>query len=406
MNYFIAENVYIVDGATNGCIYDFNTLKMYAINSRLKKVLCKINNGILQEDDSDDSLKKLLKSLEHKGIITRLPQQLGRCIENIGKPNGKITFAWIEVTEKCNLKCRHCYNESTCNSAGVMSFSDFKLAIDNLVQKEVDKIQIIGGEPFILGQSLKRMLDYTIGKFSYIEIFTNGTLVTNEWFDYLKKNNIKIALSVYSYMSDMHDMVTGQKGSWEKVNNTIKKLDFYGVSYRVCNVLMRGVELGSRDKCLYTLNPEKDVVRMSGRGNFKLLSRELIKKRLITKKTFSRPLHKQFCEQVVVGHQCFDNKVYIATNLDVYPCVMERRMKHCNIKECDDILFDKKIRGITKEKIDFCKECEFRYACYDCRPDSLENEIYVKPWYCTYDPKSGKWSDEEEFIDKLYERWG
>lgn len=43
------------------------------------------------------------------------------------------------------------------------------------------------------------MLDYTVGKFQIIEIFTNGTLIPKDWFEYLAQNNIRMALSIYSY---------------------------------------------------------------------------------------------------------------------------------------------------------------------------------------------------------------
>ena len=56
---------------------------------------------------------------------------------------------------------------------------------------------------------------------------------------------------------------------------------------------------------------------------------------------------------------------------------------------------------MTKDHINVCKDCEFRYCCHDCRPDSLSNDVYAKPWYCTYNPYSGEWIDVEEYIDFL-----
>ena len=49
------------------------------------------------------------------------------------------------------------------------------------------------------------------------------------------------------------------------------------------------------------------------------------------------------------------------------------------------------------------KECEYRYICFDCRPDSISDNIYEKPWYCTYNPREGKWEDRERFVDDLLE---
>lgn len=47
---------------------------------------------------------------------------------------------------------------------------------------------------------------------------------------------------------------------------------------------------------------------------------------------------------------------------------------------------------LTKDKVEACKDCEFRYNCLDCRvfskkaPDSRE----IKPEFCDYDPYVGK----------------
>lgn len=50
--------------------------------------------------------------------------------------------------------------------------------------------------------------------------------------------------------------------------------------------------------------------------------------------------------------------------------------------------------NINKDKINICKDCEFRYVCTDCRA-YLENplDLYSKPLKCGYDPYTGTWSD-------------
>lgn len=315
-------------------------------------------------------------------------------------------FAWIEITNKCNLKCIHCYNESGENRDQTMSLNDYKGVIDNLQEMGVKKIQIIGGEPFFYRKLLKKMLDYTVGKFEIIEIFTNGTLITNDWYEYLLNENIRIALSIYSYLANEHNKVTQHQGAWEKTNDTISKLKMYGIKYRICNVLMKNINLGTKTTDLYTLNSNRDIVRMSGRASFDLLSDELIKKKLITKKSFQKPIRREFCKKMISGHNCFENKIYIASDLTVYPCVMERRLKHGKMSVGSKFKLDNEIRNLNKDRIDICNKCEYRYACFDCRPDSISGKILEKPWYCTYNPDEGKWEDEDEFILKLKSEWG
>lgn len=403
MYYVLCEDVYLVEGNAKSCLYDLKNGRLYSINQVLADKIKLINDGEIEEKNVKPELKEVLDTFIDRELIELSSTPKSHWIDEIKDKDHGCQFAWVEITSKCNLKCTHCYNESDVRCDSVMTLEDYQKVIDLLTDMNVPKIQIIGGEPFFDKEMLKNMLDYVIGKFEYIEIFTNGTLITEPWFEYLSENNIHIALSVYSYNADMHDKVTGVKGSLLRTNKTIARLKEHGIPYRVCNVLMKDIAIGEKKHDLYTLSDDKDIVRMSGRANFSLLTDELIRKKLITKKTFQIPVRKAFCKRLISGHNCFRDKMYISANLEVFPCVMERRMKHCVINNTDKIELDDKIRYLTKDSIEECKMCEYRYACFDCRPNALTNNIYEKPWYCTYHPKLGEWENEEEFILNLKE---
>jgi SPASM domain peptide maturase of grasp-with-spasm system len=54
----------------------------------------------------------------------------------------------------------------------------------------------------------------------------------------------------------------------------------------------------------------------------------------------------------------------------------------------------KKYWNITKDDIEVCQDCEFRYICTDCRAylESPSNK-FSKPLKCGYDPYTNKWSE-------------
>lgn len=53
-----------------------------------------------------------------------------------------------------------------------------------------------------------------------------------------------------------------------------------------------------------------------------------------------------------------------------------------------------KYKAITKDKIEVCKDCEFRYICTDCRVFTKDNsDIYSKPAKCSYNPYKMLWND-------------
>ena len=52
----------------------------------------------------------------------------------------------------------------------------------------------------------------------------------------------------------------------------------------------------------------------------------------------------------------------------------------------------------TKDHVEKCKDCEYRYACNDCRPLAQGSDS-GKRWLassvdCLYNPYTGKWEDE------------
>lgn len=400
MYYSLNKNVYIIAGKSNGCIYDLNKSRLFSVNKALSDKLIEINQSGLSVAETEYELKTILQKFVDDELIKISQVHSSNHIEDISCEDTGCKFAWIEITNQCNLKCIHCYNESDSLCNNTMSLKDFYRVVDYLIRNRVSKIQITGGEPFLNKDILKQMLNYVVGKFPYIEIFTNGTLITDDWFEYLLKNDIHIALSVYSYNPQTHDNVTRIQGAFHKTNATIKNLKKFGIPYRVCNVLMQGIELGVKDNEPYTLSKDKDVVRVTGRADFNLLSDELIKKRLITKQTFQSPITKSFCQRLISGHNCFNDKIYIAANLDVFPCVMERRIKHGTLAQ-DDFQLNYDIRKFSKDKIKECSACEYRYACFDCRPNSLSKDLNEKPWYCTYNPLTGNWENIDEFISNL-----
>ena len=396
--WYLNDNVYFVEGKINGAFYDFNHGRLVHVSKDAKELIRKIlgNESLTLTQNERDYLDRLteLHLLTHEHTQ---PHEISDLREN-----PVIDFVWVEVTDICNLKCLHCYNESESHCGKIMPYDDFCHVIDELVSFGVRKIQIIGGEPLTLGHELIRYLDYLDGKFDYKEIFTNGTLLDDSIISYLSEHGIRVALSLYSYMAGEHDKVTGQKGSWAKTNEAIRKLRANNIPYAVKNVLMKGVSLGEKNTDLYELNPMKDVVRLTGRASASLLTRELARKRLITKKSFQRRITKGFVKRCLSGHNCFSRRLYFASDLTVYPCVMERRISHGNLRghHLPEIL-NTDIMAMNKDSIPSCCECEFRYCCHDCRPDSNGMSLNAKSWYCTYDPHSGKWTDPEKFLDGL-----
>ena len=392
--YALQNNVEIISGAKKYCIYNLNSGKMYSADSEAITYLNEILSGKAEKVVSPEFISYLLDNdiLVVKGKEARKILEIHDQIH--------IDFAWIEITQNCNLICRHCYEGSSrADCRPEMSFEDFQFAIETLKKIGIDRIQLVGGEP-LTHTKLCRFIDYVANKFSFIEIFTNGTLLTDSLLKKIKEAGISLAFSVYSENSRFHDYVTRTSGSFEKTYTNIKKAMENGIEVRTASVEMK--EISDTQIISFNVPHRTDLPRLTGRANLSLYNRDMLRRKLITKETFKQPIvPEQFYRNKIV-HNCFGNHLYIDCNLSVYPCAMERRVQYGNLRTTDkEELLHNPLRTMTKDKIDGCKDCEYRYACYDCRCDTNNASIQAKPWYCTYDPLQGIWEDVDTFIDGL-----
>ncbi|KAA3644370.1 MAG: hypothetical protein DWP98_12335 [Bacteroidetes bacterium] len=57
---------------------------------------------------------------------------------------------------------------------------------------------------------------------------------------------------------------------------------------------------------------------------------------------------------------------------------------------------------ISKDRIDVCKNCEFRNICSDCRAFRIDqNDFLSKPLKCGYDPYKAQWKHWTELSENV-----
>ena len=313
-----------------------------------------------------------------------------------------IDYAWIELTNLCNLRCTHCYNETKQRIKKSLTYEDFVHVVDELTTFGIKAVQLIGGEPFIIKEDLLfKMLDYASVSFDEFEIFFNGTLTNRSHLERIKQNypNCKIAMSLHSFIREEHEKVTQVKGSYDKSVATLQNLKDLKIPFRYVGIYANGIDIG--EELDFGVPYRRDYIRLTGRGNLLHYNRQLLSEKIITLDTFKFN-NLEATLKSTYSESCFANYLYIGSDMNVYPCVMERRICHGNLKNhsLTEIL-DKKLVNFSKEDVNECKQCEFRHICKDCRPDSISMKINDKPWYCSYEVEAGEWTDINTFIDEI-----
>lgn len=81
------------------------------------------------------------------------------------------------ATLRCNLRCRHCYNDSGCPAEGELTTAEAEALIDDLAGLGAPVLLFSGGEP-LLRQDLYHLASYAAARGVRPVLSTNGTLIT------------------------------------------------------------------------------------------------------------------------------------------------------------------------------------------------------------------------------------
>ncbi|MDZ4655351.1 MAG: 12,18-didecarboxysiroheme deacetylase [Coriobacteriia bacterium] len=127
----------------------------------------------------------------------------------------KPVVVW-NCTQRCNLKCVHCYAQSEDRDyAGEMSTEQGKAMIDDLAEFGAPVLLFSGGEPTIR-KDLLELMHYAKSKGMRVVISTNGTLITPE----KARQFADVGLSYVGVSLDggrqTHDKFRGTPGSFDK----------------------------------------------------------------------------------------------------------------------------------------------------------------------------------------------
>tara|TARA_B100000700_G_C15023901_1_gene847151 strand:- start:1070 stop:2599 length:1530 start_codon:yes stop_codon:yes gene_type:complete len=131
----------------------------------------------------------------------------------------------LEMTEACNVKCRHCYNPWREEHAGKFNLDEKKIdyLIDEFVKNKVFHVILSGGEPLAKFKELCYALEKLVANNISTSLNSNLMLATPEKMKKLKDIGLDHVLtSWFSYFPTETDYITTYKGSFQKIVDGIK----------------------------------------------------------------------------------------------------------------------------------------------------------------------------------------
>ncbi|SHI82082.1 radical SAM protein [Fibrobacter sp. UWP2] len=151
----------------------------------------------------------------------------------------------LEISNPCNEHCIHCYRTCEQTKRGFLSIDDVKEIFDAIKPIREEKINVLltGGET-LLNRDWRKILVHSMEENARVTLFTNGTLMSDKDVQFLAKfkNNPhfkEVQISLYSLQPEIHDAITGFKGSCEKSLKTISALKAAGIQVFVSSPVMK-----------------------------------------------------------------------------------------------------------------------------------------------------------------------
>ena len=147
----------------------------------------------------------------------------------------------IELTQKCNLRCIHCYHGDyqQRSTQKEMATQEMLSIIDQITDAGCLYLLITGGEP-LLRKDFPEIYRHARGKGLVVTVFTNGTMITDEVQALFKEYPpYEVEISIYGATTSTYEKITGVPGSYEKCINGVRTLLEGGTHVRLKTVLMK-----------------------------------------------------------------------------------------------------------------------------------------------------------------------
>lgn len=429
--FFLNRESYYEMGAVNGAVYNLYTGDVFAIESPLANILELFENKGLSINEAIRSVQSS-KNVDEKAIYEQLKQleklDLGEFhtnrifVEKLKPENTKrnrltegtslqLEMLWLKITNSCDLRCIHCCEpdgtvaKCGCSVNGVkpedsLTVDEFKKIIDDAKLFNCREIRFIGGEPLLRKNDLISLIKYARQiEIPFLSVVTNGILFDSEVIDKLADHKVHFKILFHSHNESIHDSMAGMEGSYRKVLAAIKKIKEKNYSMDV-NIIVTKHNQGDLKETigfLKQLGIEKIQFQVLKTEREEVFA-SAMKTALFKTTAFFPKVRKDQFFLYRECSPCWLGKLSVDSNGDVFPCLMNQREFIGNVRKMPlaNILREfqqiEKYWYLTKDNVDVCKDCEFRYACVDCRlTDSMDGSLTGGNKYCRYNPASGEW---------------
>ena len=210
MHYFLSKDV-VLKWLETPSVYHITKDDLYELDETSFAFLRKCaSDGGCPSDD-----KEFIDYCLEEGILTRMKTPV-KHPPVLKSPEPSLRYLELQITERCNLKCRHCYIHKDVLSE--LSFVDIRTVLKEFEAMQGLRVMITGGEPLL--HSRFPEVNALLPEFAFRKIlFTNGLLIDEHSLKGLAVDEIQVSIDG---LEDAHDALRG-KGSFRKAMEAVSK---------------------------------------------------------------------------------------------------------------------------------------------------------------------------------------
>ena len=345
------------------------------------------------------------------GMLEKRPFSLEE-INRVAEENRLLTME-IEFSQRCNFRCPYCYQGDP-EKRREMTVEESRDVILQAQKLGARRIIVLGGEPMIYPRIMEQ-IRFIRDQGLDVEIFTNGSRITEERALELAALNVKVVLKMNTFDRDKQNALCGRDDAYDIIHQAFAHLTSAGYGKGGKPMAVSSVITQDNVEELESLwcwlrerqiDPYLEMITPQGRAieNDWLYSDvsqiEALFNRLadIDRSRFGRDWNPQ---PPLVGDSCLRHKYSLCVNAfgDVLPCVGVtlvtgniRQESLASIIRNSEVIQD--LRHHRQHMKSLCGQCDKNESCYGCRGTAYQ----MTGDYMESDPLCWRFQDRKQEI--------
>jgi len=210
------------------CVYDIENDELYELGPDAYQFLLRCSQGeqpVVRKEDEE-----FIQYCLSEGLVRWVDTPFQRKQFVHRSPIPSLRYLELQLSDRCNLKCRHCYLGR--NGQQDLSFEQVLLILNQFEEIQGLRLLLSGGEPLLHPQFWK-VNDFLRNYDFRSVLLSNGTLITKKVAKRLQVHEVQVSLDG---MKEGHESLRG-RGTFRKTLMAIDYLHEAGIQVSVATMI-------------------------------------------------------------------------------------------------------------------------------------------------------------------------